>query len=123
LEKTVRSILIVTTLVVLLALLGSTNVLADESFKIYLNDDLYTQEFAPNILTWSQPNLYLGYDLLYGKGRTRVYQYLPLEYLESRGISGNDIKSANLFLWQYYNQSGSDYLIDWGKNFYWLESV
>lgn len=89
---------------------------ADESLRIYLNDDTYTEEFAPNILTWNQPNLYLGYDLLYGKGRTRIYQYLPLDSLVERGIHSNDIKSARLFIWQYYNQAGQEYLVDWGKN-------
>lgn len=82
---------------------------------IGLNEDLYVEEGYPDVLTWNQGNLYLGWDNLFNKERNRIFVNYSFNALINKEILPNDITSVKLNLYQYYSQSINNYEIYYGE--------
>lgn len=95
----------------------SVGVRAADSIKIGITDDTYAEEGYPTVAPWNNRNLFLGWDDQYWKQRNRIYLHIPLESLYSQGITGADIKTASINLWQYINYTGANYTILWGDSY------
>lgn len=67
--------------------------------------DAYGESIYPDTATGNQFNLYLGYDNLYGKGRTRIFAGFDNPNLPA----GSSITDARAYFYQYVAQAGSAY--------------
>ena len=69
------------------------------------NKDAYAESGYPDIEPGNQRNLYLGYDTLYNKYRTRIYIKFNLPSLPS----GAEVDSAQAQLYQYADECSGSY--------------
>lgn len=75
---------------------------AASSIELEITEDTYIEEKYPTVVTWNNRNLYLGTDILYGKGKTRILIKPSLQLLREQDIISTDVTNAELILHQYY---------------------
>ncbi|MBD3329590.1 DNRLRE domain-containing protein, partial [Candidatus Dojkabacteria bacterium] len=82
-----------------------------EKIKIGIKHDTYAEEGYPTTSPWNNRNFYTGYDLVYGKLRTRAYMNYSLRPLIDRNIAAEKILEAQLKIYQYY-APGDSYTLE-----------
>jgi hypothetical protein len=70
-----------------------------------INSISYVEQNFPSTPTWNTRNLFLGKDLIYGKGNTEIFFKGEFEQLKNMGLSSDDIKKSTINLTQYQSQT------------------
>ncbi len=83
------------------------------TIEIPIEEDTYIEEKYPSIAPWNNRNLFLGTDIWYAKGKTRILIKPQFSLLASQDILPSDIQKVELFLTSYdYEGSNSAVTID-----------
>lgn len=86
---------------------GIASAAKSEKIKIGIKHDTYAEEGYPDTSPWNNRNFYVGYDLIYGKLRTRTFLNYNLNPLIEKNVAAEKIVSAKLKIYQYYAAGGS----------------
>lgn len=84
------------------------------TIKLGITEDTYTESGYPYASPWDTRSFLVGYDNQWMKQKTRSYLKYSLADFAIYEILPRDIVSAELNIWQYYNESNSDYQVDIG---------
>lgn len=86
---------------VFLPLLHITSVHATSLIEIPVEADTYIEEKYPTTVTWNSRNLFLGTDVWYAKGKTRVLVKPDFSQLKLQDVLPSDIEKVELILTSY----------------------
>ncbi len=86
-----------------------THAIKTETVKIGMKEDTYAESGYPGVSPWNNRNIYLGYDTLYGKMKTRPYLKYSLDNLINASIKPEKVQKAELKIYQYISNRSTDY--------------
>ncbi len=105
-----KSLLYITILIIITCFSPKpTHAIKTETVKIGMKEDTYAESGYPGISPWNNRNIYLGYDTLYGKMKTRPYLKYNLNNLINSEIKPEKIEKAELKIYQYVNNRSTPY--------------
>ncbi len=104
--------LVISTIVVLIAFNVACEAVWAASARVNISADTYVEQGYPGVSPWNNKNVYVGYDVYYGKMRTRAFFAAPVEELLEDEILARDIISAYLNTYQYGYEGSGSYLVD-----------
>ncbi|WKZ29990.1 MAG: peptidoglycan DD-metalloendopeptidase family protein [Candidatus Dojkabacteria bacterium] len=98
-------------LILLLLFLAVPGVHAESQTISYpLEAITYIESGFPTTPTWNTRNLFLGYDIIYSKGRNKILFKGQFQQLKELGLTSDDIQSTVINLTQYQNQGTNTHI-------------